>query len=80
MATDDFVNGVGGGVKDHYGEDSATEDQLITPWNFSVASGHTLLRDPRYNKGLAFTEKERDSHYVRGLLPPAIFTQELQVP
>ncbi|MCI67999.1 NADP-dependent malic enzyme-like, partial [Trifolium medium] len=37
MATDDFVNGVGGGVKDHYGEDSATEDQLITPWNFSVA-------------------------------------------
>ncbi|XP_045799403.1 NADP-dependent malic enzyme [Trifolium pratense] len=78
MATDDFVNGVGGGVKDHYGEDSATEDQLITPWNFSVASGHTLLRDPRYNKGLAFTEKERDSHYVRGLLPPAIFTQELQ--
>ncbi|CAJ2643205.1 unnamed protein product [Trifolium pratense] len=78
MATDDFVNSVGGGVKDHYGEDSATEDQLITPWNFSVASGHTLLRDPRYNKGLAFTEKERDSHYVRGLLPPAIFTQELQ--
>jgi len=79
MATGgDFLNGVGGGVKDHYGEDSATEDQLITPWNFSVASGHTLLRDPRYNKGLAFTEKERDSHYVRGLLPPAIFTQELQ--
>ncbi|GAU14259.1 hypothetical protein TSUD_308190 [Trifolium subterraneum] len=78
MATDDSVNSVGGGVKDHYGEDSATEDQLITPWNFSVASGHTLLRDPRYNKGLAFTEKERDSHYVRGLLPPAIFTQELQ--
>jgi malate dehydrogenase (oxaloacetate-decarboxylating)(NADP+) len=78
MASGDFLNGVGGGVKDHYGEDSATEDQLITPWNFSVASGHTLLRDPRYNKGLAFTEKERDSHYVRGLLPPAIFTQELQ--
>jgi hypothetical protein len=38
MATGgDFLNGVGGGVKDHYGEDSATEDQLITPWNFSVA-------------------------------------------
>lgn len=78
MATEDFVNGVGGGVKDLYGEDSATEDQLITPWNFSVASGCTLLRDPRYNKGLAFTEKERDAHYVRGLLPPAVFTQELQ--
>ncbi|KAI4316085.1 hypothetical protein L6164_024101 [Bauhinia variegata] len=70
--------GYGGGVKDQYGEDSATEDQLITPWSFSVASGSTLLRDPRYNKGLAFTEKERDAHYLRGLLPPAIFTQELQ--
>lgn len=30
-------NGHGGGVKDLYGEDSATEDQLITPWTFSVA-------------------------------------------
>ncbi|CAK8568895.1 unnamed protein product [Lathyrus sativus] len=74
-----YDNGsVGGGVKDLYGEDSATEDQLITPWNFSVASGCTLLRDPRYNKGLAFTENERDAHYVRGLLPPAVFTQDLQ--
>lgn len=45
----------------------------------SVYSGYTLLRDPHYNKGLAFSEKERDAHYLRGLLPPAIFTQELQV-
>ncbi|KAJ1409807.1 hypothetical protein SESBI_22433 [Sesbania bispinosa] len=73
-----YMNGEGGGVKDLYGEDRATEDQLITPWTFSVASGCTLLRDPRYNKGLAFTDKERDAHYVRGLLPPAIFNQELQ--
>lgn len=28
---------VGGGVKDIYGEDRATEDQLITPWSFSIA-------------------------------------------
>lgn len=27
----------GGGVKDVYGEDSATEDQLVTPWTVSVA-------------------------------------------
>ncbi|GAV82644.1 malic domain-containing protein, partial [Cephalotus follicularis] len=40
--------------------------------------GYTLLRDPRHNKGLAFTEKERDAHYMRGLLPPAFMTQELQ--
>lgn len=41
-------------------------------------SGSTLLRDPRYNKGLAFTEKERDAHYLRGLLPLSVITQELQ--
>ncbi|XP_021900080.1 NADP-dependent malic enzyme [Carica papaya] len=69
---------VGGGVEDVYGEDRATEDQLVTPWTFSVASGYTLLRDPHHNKGLAFTEKERDAHYLRGLLPPAISTQQLQ--
>ncbi|GFP86734.1 NADP-dependent malic enzyme [Phtheirospermum japonicum] len=37
-----------------------------------------MLRDPQHNKGLAFTEKERDAHYLRGLLPPAIISQELQ--
>ncbi|KAK3024911.1 hypothetical protein RJ639_043226 [Escallonia herrerae] len=69
---------VGGGVEDVYGEDRATEDQLVTPWSVSVASGYNLLRDPHHNKGLAFTEKERDAHYLRGLLPPAIVSQELQ--
>lgn len=28
---------VGGGVEDAYGEDRATEEQLVTPWTFSVA-------------------------------------------
>ncbi|XP_023891188.1 NADP-dependent malic enzyme [Quercus suber] len=69
---------VGGGVEDVYGEDRATEDKLVTPWTFSVASGYSLLRDPQYNKGLAFTEKERDAHYLRGLLPPIILSQQLQ--
>ncbi|KAG5559287.1 hypothetical protein RHGRI_008990 [Rhododendron griersonianum] len=70
---------VGGGVEDAYGEDRATEDQLVTPWTVSVASGYSLLRDPHHNKGLAFTFKERDAHYIRGLLPPVVMSQELQV-
>lgn len=42
-------------------------------------SGYSLLRDPHHNKGLAFTEKERDAHYLRGLLPPTVVSQQLQV-
>ncbi|KAF5748549.1 putative malic enzyme [Tripterygium wilfordii] len=69
---------VGGGVEDVYGEDRATEDQILTPWTVSIASGYSLLRNPQHNKGLVFTERERDAHYLRGLLPPTIATQELQ--
>jgi malate dehydrogenase (oxaloacetate-decarboxylating)(NADP+) len=74
----DNRSGVGGGISDVYGEDSATLDQLVTPWVTSVASGYTLMRDPRYNKGLAFTDKERDAHYLTGLLPPVILSQDVQ--
>ena len=42
-------------------------------------SGYSLMRDPRYNKGLAFTDKERDAHYLTGLLPPVVLSQEVQV-
>lgn len=70
---------VSGGVEDVYGEDSATEDQAVTPWSVSVASGYTLLRDPHFNKGMAFAEKERDALYLRGLLPPVVVSQDLQV-
>jgi malate dehydrogenase (oxaloacetate-decarboxylating)(NADP+) len=46
---------------------------------FGFFSGYTLLRDPHFNKGLAFTETERDAHYLRGLLPPTVISQETQV-
>ncbi|KAI7988376.1 hypothetical protein LOK49_LG13G00652 [Camellia lanceoleosa] len=57
----DSKSTVSGGVEDAFGEDRATEDQPVTPWTISVASGYSLLRDLHYNKGLAFTEKERCS-------------------
>ena len=33
---------VGGGVEDMYGEDRATEEQLVTPWTVSVARSNSL--------------------------------------
>jgi malate dehydrogenase (oxaloacetate-decarboxylating)(NADP+) len=41
--------------------------------------GTSLLRDPTLNKGTAFTEAERESLGLRGLLPPRVATLEDQV-
>ncbi|HEY9722147.1 MAG TPA: NAD-dependent malic enzyme, partial [Oscillatoriaceae cyanobacterium] len=42
-------------------------------------SGPQLLTNPLFNKGTAFTERERDALGLRGLLPPRVFTLEEQV-
>src|SRR5258708_14198085 len=42
-------------------------------------TGYDLLRDPRLNKGTAFTEAERRAFGLEGLLPPAVLPMELQV-
>jgi malate dehydrogenase (oxaloacetate-decarboxylating)(NADP+) len=42
-------------------------------------SGYDLLRNPRLNKGTAFTEAERRAWGLEGLLPPAVTSMELQV-
>jgi len=41
--------------------------------------GYTLLRNPRFNKGTAFTRAERQAHGLEGLLPVATTTIDLQV-
>ncbi len=41
-------------------------------------SGFNLLMSPRLNKGTAFTEAERDTFALHGLLPPHIGTLESQ--
>ena len=51
----------------------------FAPCLCSVISGVDLLRHPKYNKGLAFQDDERDRLYLRGLLPPAIISQDVQV-
>jgi len=52
---------------------------FLTKLVIFLNSGYTLMRDPRYNKGLAFTDKERDAHYITGLLPPVVLSQDVQV-
>ncbi|MBE0593275.1 MAG: NAD-dependent malic enzyme [Gemmatimonadales bacterium] len=41
--------------------------------------GIDILHDERLNKGIAFTEEERDALKLRGLLPPRVNTLEDQV-
>lgn len=45
----------------------------------SFPTGPEILRMPEYNKGLAFTQAERDKFQLHGLLPPRINTLEQQV-
>jgi malate dehydrogenase (oxaloacetate-decarboxylating)(NADP+) len=44
-----------------------------------VARGYELLRNPRLNKGSAFTESERRAYGLDGLLPPRPVSLPLQV-
>ncbi|MGC2639431.1 MAG: NAD-dependent malic enzyme [Acidobacteriaceae bacterium] len=41
--------------------------------------GFTLLNHPRFNKGTAFSEEERDAFDLHGLLPPHVGTLDEQI-
>lgn len=45
----------------------------------SMLRGIDFLRDPRLNKGMAFTLEERQALGIHGLLPPRFKTQEEQI-
>jgi malate dehydrogenase (oxaloacetate-decarboxylating)(NADP+) len=51
---------------------------IRSPARNATARGIALLHDPLLNKGTAFTAAERDALGLRGLLPPAICSQDQQ--
>ena len=53
-------------------------ETLMASASLAGLSGVALLRDPALNKGTAFTDVERDTLGLRGLLPPRVATQDEQ--
>ncbi|HSM17340.1 MAG TPA: NAD-dependent malic enzyme [Gemmatimonadales bacterium] len=53
---------------------AANKTVASRPAKSTISMGEDLLHDPRLNKGTAFTDAERDTLKIRGLLPPRIFT------
>ena len=51
---------------------------MLTTATTSPPRGRELLRDPRYNRGTAFTLEERAALALDGLLPAAVLTLEEQ--
>jgi malate dehydrogenase (oxaloacetate-decarboxylating)(NADP+) len=47
--------------------------------NENPVTGYNILHDPRLNRGTAFSEAERRTHGLEGLLPPVVSALTLQV-
>ncbi len=58
---------------------SGSIDSKATDERATALSGYELLASPLLNKGMAFSEAERDLFDLHGLLPPNIGTLEEQV-
>lgn len=61
------------------GNNHDRDKEFSTPWVRQVISGGDLLRNPEYNKGMAFSDDERDRLHLRGLVPAAVLGQDVQV-
>eukprot|EP00743_Colponemidia_sp_Colp-15_P002343 GILK01002540.1.p1 GENE.GILK01002540.1~~GILK01002540.1.p1 ORF type:complete len:563 (+),score=89.48 GILK01002540.1:90-1778(+) len=59
--------------------DAPKPQRLIAPVARTVVTGIDLIRNPKYNKGLAFSRNERRLLRLEGLLPPVVLTQDIQV-
>jgi len=46
---------------------------------FTNAEGNVLFRSPLLNKGTAFSEEERNTFGLKGLIPPKVLTLEQQI-
>src|ERR1700682_2554624 len=54
-------------------------DDVVANAPSALPIGTALLQDPALNKGTAFTEAERETFHLRGLLPPHVSSQEQQL-
>ncbi len=55
-----------------------TTDSKGQPYLETTLSDYDLLSNPIFNKGMAFSEKERDDFHLHGLLPTEISSIEVQ--
>jgi malate dehydrogenase (oxaloacetate-decarboxylating) len=53
--------------------------ETTTAFATTALSGYELLADPQFNKGTAFSETERETFDLHGLLPPNVATLDEQV-
>jgi len=59
-------------------QQTKNQRQIIVPWVKKIQTGKELIENSAYNKGLAFSQHERTTLCLHGLLPPRVMTLEEQ--